>query len=946
MEEQQIQEPIYLAYGNDAQIDQNAFLTAAANNVQAYVAKQPWSNKRKQMFMDAYAKIMQQGVTGASNVSGIWNIQHNGDPILLDNMSRKEREMTQEAAYFIQQQMQRLSAAKQKEEEDKKKEFTKFDNTAFTSGLQTHIGNSYGGQAYNDWIKEWNNLDAKDKYGMRATTNRAAALAQQLKSYRDSFKAEDYDFEGSPFSSADDFKSRLTDAIVALESPNPDDDREALNKLGLRFDDYLKTGLDSEATTTDGRTFATGREYVEWAQEQERLQAEADAKATAEKQKAAQQKAYDNTLFIRRMTGNVPGKTAAELKALYNGDDQKLIQALNNYSLNRFENLSRDQQSEINGAMRYMAKQPIDDKLYKQIKSIGRYANYAPGDFKRIKGVDGFIWDNKLGKVIQVQTRQQMQNTPGKDLFEGVQTPQEAYQKSLVTPRGQGQELTTADIIDIGATLADLGAMIDPEIISGTVLAMGAATARTWNRDWTNGNFWDNLWKSAIDLGTGALGGTPLLGDASSLYKFARGFGKIMTIPALWNMFTNAPEAKQAISKLDFSSVDNLTKTLKTLTPADYHAISAVLTGAIAGKGHVKGNLAERKVLQESGFSTQAKTKRREYANKFGITRTKVQDSTEVPTLKVKVNDQDVEVKLTKDDQVKLQEKVKKAGNSGEARDKAVKDFLKGKEHTTTQGTKVKVEDGTTVSVSSPSSIRDRSWVPGYLGTSSRLFGTTTEASARGVDNFQNWLNQRSTWDQYKPWSYGTNSNLQRIYNAKGLGSTTQQQQTNDQQSQSTRQQLSIEARAERFTNPTRRAVASYNNTIKEALNPTKSRTTGMNLTNTGGASSSIIINGKTIKFDVAKNSSGDFELIINNGGTISTHALTKGNNTQAEFDARKIIAKTVDDAKKAARGTFDKKAMNEFFKQIKNLKKQGFLKQGGTIDKQKISEYLNYINK
>ena len=95
------------------------------------------------------------------------------------------------------------------------------------------------------------------------------------------------------------------------------------------------------------------------------------------------------------------------------------------------------------------------------------------------------------------------------------------------------------------------------------------------------------------------------------------------------------PEAKAAWDKIDLK---NPIESAKNLTPQDYHALSSFLIGVVSGKNYLKGNLAERKVLQESGINTQAKTKRREYLNKVGITRTKPNNQgnqTEIPILKI-----------------------------------------------------------------------------------------------------------------------------------------------------------------------------------------------------------------------------------------------------------------------------------------------------------------------
>jgi len=58
--------------------------------------------------MSAYSDLMNRGILGASNSSGQWMIDVGGDALPFDTMSEKDKEMYQEAAYFIQQQMQGL----------------------------------------------------------------------------------------------------------------------------------------------------------------------------------------------------------------------------------------------------------------------------------------------------------------------------------------------------------------------------------------------------------------------------------------------------------------------------------------------------------------------------------------------------------------------------------------------------------------------------------------------------------------------------------------------------------------------------------------------------------------------------------------------------------------------------------------------------------------------
>jgi hypothetical protein len=44
-------------------------------------------------------------------------------------------------------------------------------------------------------------------------------MARLLRSYSDTLTENSYDFKDSPFRDLNDFKSRINDAVIALESP-------------------------------------------------------------------------------------------------------------------------------------------------------------------------------------------------------------------------------------------------------------------------------------------------------------------------------------------------------------------------------------------------------------------------------------------------------------------------------------------------------------------------------------------------------------------------------------------------------------------------------------------------------------------------------------------------------------------------------------------------------
>ena len=181
--------------------------------------------------MSAYSDLMNRGILGASNNTGQWMIDVNGDP--LPEMSRKDKEMYQEAAYFIQQQMAALPT-KTAEEEKKVEDLPVFD---FNKDFITHVNNSInGGQPLNIGYgdsDQWNYLDERDSNGIRGRKNRAKKLAELLESYKTKLgDGSKYKFEGSPYSDINDFNTKIDRAIAALKTNSIDDDREALQAIG------------------------------------------------------------------------------------------------------------------------------------------------------------------------------------------------------------------------------------------------------------------------------------------------------------------------------------------------------------------------------------------------------------------------------------------------------------------------------------------------------------------------------------------------------------------------------------------------------------------------------------------------------------------------------------------------------------------------------------------
>ena len=239
MEENEI---IYIPYGQD-EISQQDLMTSLADGVESYLGSKRWAKKDKyrQAWLDAYQNIINRGITGASNDSGIWRINHKGDNFTLDTMSNTEREMYQDAAYYIQQKMAQMTPRK-KEEEKKKEDLEKYGD--FRTNLMNQILKGYGNNSelFKDSKQGWDAQDDRGANGLRGTEKRRAAMIKALSTYKDSLNDKDYNFEETPFKDKADLQTKIQAAIDALGTDEETDDLPAFNALGLPYRAFFNNG--------------------------------------------------------------------------------------------------------------------------------------------------------------------------------------------------------------------------------------------------------------------------------------------------------------------------------------------------------------------------------------------------------------------------------------------------------------------------------------------------------------------------------------------------------------------------------------------------------------------------------------------------------------------------------------------------------------------------------
>lgn len=954
------QEPVYLTYGNDAQIEQNDFLNAVSNNMESYLSQQPWSNKRKDLFRAAYQDIMSRGVTGASNATGIWNVHHNGNQIDLDSLSRKEREMYGEAAYFIQQQMSTLPTKQAKEEEAKAKlaSLPVFNNGYITQQFQGYIGNNmFGGR---DWDRntDWNTLDEADENGIRGITNRASKLADMLEGYAASLKEGEHNFEGSPFKDLNDFKSKVALAVAALRSSDPNDDKDALNRIGLNINDYLSTGADELVQVGDRQmTRAEAAEALQQIEQQEQQQ-QPQEQSTQEQQ---QQQEPDNSYFSKIARSKKGQNTPISALVSKYTNDEGLISGLNEMASKM--KLSTEDWNDLNGALSFYNQNGrlsnLSSEEIAMFRKLPGYQNLAPDTLKKLPGVEGFYFDTRTNQAIQAFTPQMLsalgeQAGGGNDLL-GSQSQQAKQKEYLNRPAEAFSGFTDAEWAELASIGADIVSIVDPEPITAAAAGVGAAGLRHYARsqepeDW---GLMDYLGQAA-DYVTGAIGAVPLAGDAVLVAKTVRNLRRLGRLGAWNDILSNSSQVKDIWNNKIMGD--------ESMTAGDWKALAQFFRGVLGHGKLNQSNLAQRAVLKHRGVQvTQPadvkgiKAKTRAWAEKTGFAAPKeikqTRGKTKVDTIKVKMDGKETEVELTTKTKAELEEALKGKDQAG--RDDIVRELSEVKAKAKEQ--KVDLEK---VKATAPRG-RSGRYLRRFTGRSiegDRTFGEKLKESSpikrTGTDDFENWLQTRGVWSKV---GYGNNRLLRAIDRQFQTGSIYKINEQAVASSKSSEQkQLSAPKQPLRLPSPSdvhvgpRRDITPVGNRPKSLLSVRESQremfnwmdSYGLGLHGNGSKRGpSTIKGGYNSGKDVAP---GTYTASIKdtNGRehNIVFSRSADGKQIEVKFDEKSKIHNSLDNARRYLnQQLYDlqkSKKINytDLGRLLNAYKKQGILKQGGII--------------
>lgn len=398
-------EIVYIPYG-DQEISLQEALTLMDTNVDPYLNSRMWArnNKKRNIWKQAYNELRKRNILGASKNGDKWDIHYDGEEIPISTYSPVQQQIWGDVANFIQQQMSTITPRKKENAEEKKEEAkkkNKFNADIFENDLAKYIGNQeYAGRESKVWLPEWLNKDAveNDIYG---TSKRQAALATYLQQYRDQLKKDDYDFENSPYGSYEEFNNRLNTAVKALQNPEwNQEDKDALNRLGLNREVWLSTGENAPVQYTDGEGNVhtiTRAQYNALVAEQEAAVAAAKIKAAQEagetKQKEEQAKKLE---AINKMRA-----AANKYKLLY------INSAPNMFGIGDFANISEIQ-----------SEKDIIPYLRKQLENVKTKQDYL-NKSNLIHGGYKFAFDKKLLKPISDEAWAALRRFKGTERYEG-----------------------------------------------------------------------------------------------------------------------------------------------------------------------------------------------------------------------------------------------------------------------------------------------------------------------------------------------------------------------------------------------------------------------------------------------------------------------------------------------------------------------------------------------
>lgn len=932
----------YIKFGEN-EVDYDQLMQNAANEVYNFVKRQPWSNKRKESFMRAYSDIASRGITSAGiGENGLWNINYNGEDLSAE--SEMDKQMQGAAADFFINQMRSLPTKASLEEDatKKKEDLPIFNNSYFTQQFHGKIGTDWFGGL--DWKQsEWNDFDKRGENGLRGTTERARRLANTLENYSASLKEGEHNFEGSPFTDLNEFKTRVNNVVSVLRNGTPDQYKDALYSIGLRYDDYFNDGSGDVYTTDEqGNPITYGAYY----------DAQAKLAEDEKKRKLAQEQAALNDK--RGVIYPIQGIHAVEARNNPEGYHQWLGQTygtgpsaynkINNriqQLINAGQSLSQADKKELGNLLYYIRQNNpgyqesgVSDEEYAELMKHNslrgkKQENFIRFPWKTQNGLD--VYGDNEGNLYYVKNDRQHSNGV-------IANPRLSFNRDAVNKYKQNflngttrdsylntaGEWTSSDTAEASAIVADIASIIDTEPWSAAILGLSGAGLRNYALSQQPEISGSDIGWQVWDYVSSVIGAIPLLGDiakgSNTVKAITKWLPRLGRLAATYDIYSNAPGSKEAIEKLTKEGYSSL-------TPNDWKALGGLFRGLAAHGRMNASNVQSKKVLQSRGISIEnpiSGKKWRQYLTE-GWTQPKIntQQSVKVKVKKANGEEEVKEIKgISNEEAANLEKEFISAGNNKETKLKVLKENVNFKEQAKKQG--IKVDDITEV-------VTNNSWrnmasskhtwlrVPKIFGTTGNTF--TPHTIRTGEDTFNELLKKSNWWNKLGLERYD------KFYRAQYGEPYSPTSSVESPTLNSKKKWADIEVGESKWKRSDDAKL------YRDVLS--------------GNFGKEKIKSGKYKIGDV------EFNVELNTGQTSSGILQYPGNSGMSffRFKNQKELQKKVAEILKEQRVKttssgkvkVDVKKMGEV---IRDFKSKGLLKQGGTINNNKIKQYKNFINK
>ncbi len=272
-------ETVYYNYGAN-EIDLKYYLHNLSTNLQSYIESKGWNQAQKNAFLKAYETYKAGLTTQLSDKSQRFTTNDAGllidsDGLLdgkngrifidkdgntyssLDEISSKKlRKSAMEfspndevANYFNTVGQAIVSAGKTKQAE---KELGSFDLNK--DGFQNYWVNKVNPAGGQIDINPYLSLDPVGPDGKRARTNRIKYLSHELAAYAKKINSGNYNFEGTPFKTKEEYLKKIQQAINNLNNGWDSSDPASLQAIGITaefYDNMLSDMSNPQATTEE-----------------------------------------------------------------------------------------------------------------------------------------------------------------------------------------------------------------------------------------------------------------------------------------------------------------------------------------------------------------------------------------------------------------------------------------------------------------------------------------------------------------------------------------------------------------------------------------------------------------------------------------------------------------------------------------------------------------------